>query len=334
MWELAFLKKQNHNLRKRPQGARTLRRSLQKKSSPSRHGYFQSEDQLRLFYGVEGEGLPLLFCQGLVCSSLHWTYQIEHFKENYQTIWMDYRAHGNSQTPKDLSTLTVSQIAKDCIQLLDELKIKETVLLGHSMGVNIVLEIYREIQKKQPSRIKGLVLANGTPRRPLESMFHNNSSVYSLRLLRKFFDLSPNLARKLWKLQKNSPITYTATMFGGFNPHLAAKEDIRYYIDQVFELDLELFLLLFENYAKYDATPWLEEIKTPTLIIGGEKDHMTPLEGQRLMHQLIPSSQLEIIPEGSHCSQMDLPELVSLKIEKFLRKIDYRTKEPLEKAPA
>ena len=50
---------------------------------PARHGYVKSFDGTRLFYSVEGTGKPLVFCYGLVCSSLHWTYQIDHFHRNY-----------------------------------------------------------------------------------------------------------------------------------------------------------------------------------------------------------------------------------------------------------
>ena len=67
-----------------------------------------------------------------------------------QTIWFDYRGHNNSETPRDLRSLTVETLARDLGIILDELGIKEPVpLLGHSMGVNTVLEFYRQ----QPDRV-------------------------------------------------------------------------------------------------------------------------------------------------------------------------------------
>jgi pimeloyl-ACP methyl ester carboxylesterase len=98
----------------RPIGSRkkSLRDRLQQGSEvPSRNGYFRSFDGTKLFYSVEGEGKPIIFCYGLVCSSLHWTYQIEHFRKNYKTIWMDYRGHQNSEIPADLSSLTLESLA-------------------------------------------------------------------------------------------------------------------------------------------------------------------------------------------------------------------------------
>src|SRR3954464_11259941 len=124
----------------RPRGARRRGATpLKPGSSPppaspaARHGYFQSFDGTRIFYSIEGEGKPLVFCYGLVCSSLHWTYQIDHFSKNYKTVWFDYRGHQNSETPKNLNSLTLENMARDLGIILDELKIDDAVLLGHSM---------------------------------------------------------------------------------------------------------------------------------------------------------------------------------------------------------
>ena len=68
----------------------------------------------------------------------------------------------------------------------------------------------------------------------------------------------------------------------------------------------------------------IKEVKVPTLIIGGAKDSVTPLSFQREFHQKIKGSKLQIIPYGSHCSQLDMPDLVNLRIEKFLSEIAYR----------
>jgi pimeloyl-ACP methyl ester carboxylesterase len=149
----------------RPPGARKKSLAEQLRSHdrpPVSHGYVKGFDGTRLFYSSEGKGPPLVFCYGLVCSSLHWTYQIDYFQQKYQSVWFDYRGHQNSDVPEDLKSMTIPNIARDLGTLLDELQIKEAVLLGHSMGVNAVLEFYRQ----QPHRVKGMVLANGTAKHP------------------------------------------------------------------------------------------------------------------------------------------------------------------------
>jgi pimeloyl-ACP methyl ester carboxylesterase len=109
--------------------------------------------------------------------------------------------------------------------------------------------------------------------------------------------------------------------FGGFNAHLTPQEDIDLYIRQVAATDPSLLIQLIQNYEAYDASAWLHEIRVPTLILAGENDLLIPVEQQELLHQLIPQSPLEVIRHGSHCPQMDLPDLVNLRIEKFLKEL-------------
>jgi pimeloyl-ACP methyl ester carboxylesterase len=306
----------------RPPGARKKSYSERLRSferPPVTHGYFKSFDGTKLFYSIEGQGKPLIFCYGLVCSSLHWTYQIEHFQRTHQAIWFDYRGHQNSELPADLSSLTLGNVARDLGLLLDELGVRDAVFLGHSMGVNVVLELYRQ----QPHRFAGMVLANGTAKRPLETLFNSNALQGGFALLRKLYDLSPQAVQFAWRLQRNNPFARQLMSLAGFNPHLTPAEDIQLYLNQIADMDPRVLIHMIESYDHCDATAWLHTVKVPTLIIAGEKDLAIPLPQQELLHQLIPGSRLEIIRHGSHCPQMDLPELVNHKIERFLADLEY-----------
>lgn len=309
-------------LHPRPLGARApglAQRMLDKDRAPVRNGYVRSFDGTKLFYSVEGAGQPLVFCYGLVCSSLHWTYQIEYFRKNYQVIWFDYRGHQNSDVPARLENLTLENNARDLEVILNEVGAEKPVLLGHSMGVNVVLEFYRQ----HPERVSAMVLANGTASRPLETLFGTNAPQRALRLLKRAFDAKPEWVRAAWKLQRHNPIAQAAVRLGGFNPHLTPKADVDLYVEQALDMDPGILLQLLHNYDSLDASNWLHNIHVPALIIGGENDTVIPVRQQELLHQLIPGSEFELIRHGSHCPQMDLPDLINLRIERFLRQLTY-----------
>ena len=278
----------------------------------------KSFDGTEIFYSSEGTGKPLVFCYGLICSSLHWTYQIDYFRNTHQTIWFDYRAHHNSQAPDDLKSLTIENSARDLLAVLDALKIKDAVIVGHSLGVNVALEFYRQ----NPKRVAGLVLANGTVKRPFETILNTNVRA-GIPLLRAIFDKAPGVLSSLWKLQKGNQLVRSVLGMTGFNPHLSHKSDIKRYADDLADIPMEVFLQLAENFDPYDATDWLHTVKTPTLVIAGDQDIITPIAQQELMHQLIDGSLMEVINHGSHFSQMDLPDLINLKVEKFLSSFHY-----------
>ena len=279
------------------------------------NSFFKTFDGTKLFYSVEGKGPPLIFCYGLVCSKLHWSYQVEYFKKYYTVIWFDYRGHHNSDFPKSESDLTLGNIAHDLECLMDELNLKEAKLLGHSMGVNIVLELY----KRAPHRVKAMILANGSARNPLETAFYSNLMQYLFPALDRIYRIAPKIVNLLWKAQGNSSLSHTLVAWAGFNPTLAKKSDIEQYVRMVSEMDIIVTLQLTKDYANYDSLSWLHTIKAPTLIIAGEKDMLIPREAQEMMHQLIPDSHFETIRNGSHCPQMDIPELVNIIIERFLK---------------
>jgi pimeloyl-ACP methyl ester carboxylesterase len=285
-------------------------------SRPTEHGYFRTRDGVRLFYSAEGPrtGTPLFFCYGLVCSKLQWKYQMEHFAKSHRVIYMDYRGHGQSDRPEDASTVTIENCARDLLDLLDELEIPQAAVLGHSLGVNIILDLYR----LAPKRVKALVLANGTPKDPFETMFHHNFIQVFFPLVQKAQKLFPGPLQKFWASQGTNPINQEFIAHAGFNPKYAKREDINEYLRLTSTVDLDVFMNLIGDFIRYDATAWLHEVKAPTLVLAGERDLITPPKNQRVFAELIPYSELCVIKEGSHCSQMEKPELVNGIIERFL----------------
>ncbi|MBI3541934.1 MAG: alpha/beta hydrolase [Deltaproteobacteria bacterium] len=278
------------------------------------NGFFKTFDGTRLFYSVEGSGPPLVFCYGLVCSKLHWSYQMEYFRRNYTVIWFDYRGHHRSDAPAKPEQLTIDNIARDIECLLNELKIEKATLLGHSMGVNLVLEFY----KRAPHRVDAMVLANGNARGPLETLLRSNFMHMAFPYIYEAYKKHPKLLNMIWKANGKSKIVPWIVGMLGFNPSLAKEEDIKTYVRMISEMDMIVTLQLLKDYETYDATPWLHRVNVPTLIIAGESDLIIPREAQEIMHQLIPGSQYELIRHGSHCPQMDIPELVNIMLERFL----------------
>lgn len=285
-------------------------------SSVMEQGYFRTRDGVRLYYSAEGpkEGPPLIFCYGLVCSKLQWKYQMDHFRKTHRVYYMDYRGHGQSARPEDAGTVTIENLARDLLEFMDELKIPAATVLGHSLGVNIVLDLYRIA----PKRVRALVLANGTPKDPFETMFHHNFLQVAFPAIRMAHGLFPNFLQKFWQSQGSNPINQEFIALAGFNPKYAKREDINEYLRLTATVDLDIFLNLLDDFMKTDATHWLHEVKAPTLVIAGERDRITPLKNQRVFAQLIPNAELSVIEEGSHCPQMEKSELVNNLIGNFL----------------
>lgn len=280
-------------------------------------GYFRCADGLKLYYSMSGPaGAPiLLFCYGIVCSTLQWKYQMSHFQKKYRVLYMDYRGHNKSETPTDYSLVTLESLARDLVNLLDELEIEQVPVLGHSLGVNVALELYR----LAPERVSALVLASGTPKDPFETMFQHNFLQPGFELIRQIYFLVPGVIERFWKLQAQNPVNQELIARAGFNRKYAKREDINEYLRITGTIELGVFIQLLHDFTRYNACPWLDRINVPALILGGKADLITPIQNQRILATLIPNAEILEVKDGSHNAQMEFPELVNARISNFLK---------------
>lgn len=281
-------------------------------------GHFKSYDGTKIYYESRGQGAPIVLCYGIGCLINHWRYQTKAFSENYQVITFDYRAHHLSETPLDYSQINIEALAKDLHSLMDHLQIQKASVWGHSFGTQVILRAY----ELKPECFDNLVFINGFASDPIAGMFGNGAASKAFELVKKGFDVAPETLSYLWRMAVNNPVAVQASaLLGGFNLNLAQLKDIEIYARGVASMDLHAFLTLFEHMMAYDGRHLFESIDVPTLIVSGKQDNVTPQSYQEEMHHRIRGSQYLSVPYGSHCTQLDLPDYVNLRIEKFLAEL-------------
>ena len=286
---------------------------------PKRTGTFESFDGTQIYFEERGAGRPIILCYGIACLMNHWTHQVRYFSQNYRVITFDYRGHHGSGTPTDRANLNVESLAKDIKGLLDHLEISQASFWGHSYGVQVLLQYYDLF----PETVKNFVFINGFASNPIKGMFGavigNEAIVKFFRAFQEAYKFAPDFLSAIWKAAVLNPISIPlSALAGGFNLSLTKIKDIEVYARGVASLDVEVFMQLFEQMMDYDGTSVLEKIKVPTLIVSGSKDGVTPASHQYAMQKKIKGSELLRVPYGSHCTQLDLPEFVNLRVEKFL----------------
>lgn len=279
-------------------------------------GFFESFDETPVYYEVRGQGEPIILLYGIACSANHWHYQIQRFSKHQQTITMDYRGHQKTPLPLDSKNLSIEAIAKDLICLVEHLELEKVNVWGHSFATQVILSAYEQ----KPEIFKRLVLVNAFASNPLKHTKGFKVTMTAFTLIKKSFSHFPSQLSFLWKNSVTHPfVLWLSAFLGGFNPSLSSYGDIEVYSRGVGAVDLETFMCLFEQMTSFDKKEVLEQINIPTLIIGGSKDTITPLRLQEEIHHRIPQSEFHIVPLGSHCTQLDMPEMVNLIIERFFK---------------
>jgi pimeloyl-ACP methyl ester carboxylesterase len=80
----------------------------------------------------------LLFVHGWAIDRTYWSSQVEAFCPDYHVVTMDLPGHGESGKNRD--SWTVADYAGDVEAVIDQLQLQHVVLIGHSMGGDIILE--------------------------------------------------------------------------------------------------------------------------------------------------------------------------------------------------
>lgn len=86
---------------------------------------------MKLEHRILGEGQPLVILHGLFGYSDNWQTLGKKLAEYYQVILVDQRNHGHSPWSENF---TYDLMAKDLLELFEDLKLENVILLGHSMG--------------------------------------------------------------------------------------------------------------------------------------------------------------------------------------------------------
>ncbi|HTN00170.1 MAG TPA: alpha/beta hydrolase [Pedobacter sp.] len=96
-------------------------------------GNYQTVNGIKLYYEVYGSGKPLILLHGNGGSIRSQGKRIEYFKNHFQVIAIDSRAHGKS-IDSTAKSLTYMQMASDVNALLETLKIDSAYVWGQSDG--------------------------------------------------------------------------------------------------------------------------------------------------------------------------------------------------------
>ena len=112
--------------------------------------------QDRLNYREQGHGEVVVILHGLFGSMDNLSPTARRLSENYRVISVDLRNHGRSFHRAEMS---YPEMAQDVVDLLNELMISETIVLGHSMGGKVAMQMALDY----PEKVRALIVGDIAP---------------------------------------------------------------------------------------------------------------------------------------------------------------------------
>ncbi|MFN5320523.1 MAG: alpha/beta fold hydrolase [Planctomycetota bacterium] len=248
---------------------------------------------------VLGEGEPVLLIPGFPLDHRMWEPQLGTLARSFQVIAPDLRGFGASSQLD--GPVSMRAFAEDLVEVLDHVAPdKQFHVCGLSMGGYIAWQLIRH----WPDRVARLVLCHtrSAPDSP-ETARGRRLAMEGIRHSGPAPFLQAMLERVLGSTTRAD------------QPELVAR--VR---EWMAEAPPESLIQTLDALAtRPDATPWLESLACPTLVVAGAEDPITPAEEMREMAARISGSRFEVLEKVGHLSPCEAPETLTALLLEFLQ---------------
>ena len=251
----------------------------------------------------------IVFIHGAGGSSKTFGRQVAAFRKHFNLLLPDLQDHGNSKefvSPED-EKISFTQVAKNVVNLLDELKISEAHFLGVSMGSLII----REIEQMRPELVLSIVTGGGIMNLNRQTHLLFKTGVFLSRFIpyHKLYQLvawilmpyeNHKVARRLFVREARTIKTEA------FKVWLGLLAELKYKLDLYFNIPL----------------------RKPTLMIMGDQDFAF-LEHSKIYSEKFPFINLEILPKCGHVCNIEQAEEFNVRCLNFLLELSEKAQKKL-----
>lgn len=274
-----------------------------------------THDGAQIHYRDWGTGQPIVFSHGWPLSSDAWSGQMLFFaQQGYRVIAHDRRGHGRStQTPAHNN---MDGYADDLAAVLNQLDVKNAVLVGHSTGGG---EVARYIGRHGSKRVEKAVLISAVP--PIMVKTDANPNGIPLDA---FNGLRDSVAKDPSQFYKDFAILF----YGANRPQASISQGL---LDQIWFLSMHAGVQnVYECIKAFSETDFTEDLKKfdiPTLLLHGDDDQIVPAAATaKVAEKLIKDVKAIYYPGAPHGIPATHMHQVNHDLLQFLKKGDKSSK--------
>jgi len=253
-----------------------------------------------LYSKIEGEGgIPMLVLHGYLGMSDNWnTFAKQMVDEGYEMHLLDLRNHGRSFHSDDWS---YAFMVEDVIRYMDHHAICDAIVLGHSMGGKVAMNL----AINHPTRVEKLIVADISPRAYAP---HHQDILEALNAV----DFTKKPSRKEVDEIISSRIRDFGTrQFLLKNLYWKEPEQLAFRFNlAVFNRDEEVVGEGIHSGDLFDK---------PTLFLRGGASKYIQEQDEILIKELFSQAVIQTIPDAGHWLHAEKPQLFFEKVMGFLK---------------
>jgi pimeloyl-ACP methyl ester carboxylesterase len=271
--------------------------------------------------------VTVVFCHGLALNEDSWHYQRRDLadlaEDGARLVFWDQRGHGRSGRGS-AEHATIDQLGEDLSSVLTATAPKgPVVLVGHSMGGMTIMALADQQPELFGDRVIAVALISTSPGRLAEVSF--GAPAAAVRVLRRAapralmaLNRRPALVRGSRSLGADIEFVLTKRYsFGTDVPPSLVRFVSRMHDAVPLDVLGELFPA-FDAHDKLEALGVLNGVDT--LILGGERDLMTPADHSRAMVEQVPGAELVILPEAGHLVMLEHHDVVTDHLRELIER--------------
>jgi pimeloyl-ACP methyl ester carboxylesterase len=243
----------------------------------------------------------IVLIHGFLSSTFSYRRLIPYLMNDFSVLALDLPPFGKSEksirfqyTYKNLATLV--------IELLARLQIRSCILVGHSMGGQISLNI----AKQRPDLVQQMILlcSSGYLKRAQMPLLLSTYIPYFHLYVKRWLERQG--------VEKNLlNVIYDHSLI---DEEMCKGYEQPFYDEQIFKALARLI-----RHREGDlSSEELKKIETPSLLVWGEEDKVVPIHIGKRLHQDLPNSQFISFPKTGHLLPEEKPSHVYEQILRFI----------------
>ncbi len=277
--------------------------------------FVELPDGLSMEYEEAGEGRRvLLLVHGNFASARWWRPLLQRLPKGTRALAPSLRGFGNTPARGEQS---IRQLARDLEAFAAVKGLGRAHLVGHSLGAAVAMQHAVDF----PKRGRSLALLAPAPTTGLARMRQGQGRL--ARLLRAFDPDSPAAVLQLHAaltlgraLGANRGILSSALreMLGEAKLEPGALEAL---IEDAVRVQTDTTVAFLRELQRWDVRRELGRLKTPALLVWGERDPIVPREAVEDSARDFRSARLEVWPDAGHSPQLEHPERTMATLQAF-----------------
>jgi pimeloyl-ACP methyl ester carboxylesterase len=260
-------------------------------------------DGKKLYYEIHGlsENPTIVMLSGIMMSCASWQIFLDKMTRNLRVVLVDLRDQGRSSYESE--QYSISLHVEDLEHLFCSLQMERFHLYGISYGAQVAM-LYA---LNHPERVRTLLLFNAPPRTTpyiaeVGEAWKEAAKSYDGE---KFFALA-------------IPYAYS---YSFYNKSLLWLKERQKMFKKILTREwFDGFIRLASTNEDFSVIGRLSKIECPVLLVGSDKDTITPLEEMELIQKEIPHAEFLVIKDSGHASIIEKPEEFVTAITGFVLK--------------